>query len=90
MVGSPRGVEVNRAGSPDPVQVQLLSACRMGMQDRLSRWKVLQPRQGMQLSTDSPEEGGSSSPSEIGDQPAPPPGLLSVCISKSPAFHGDV
>lgn len=83
MVGSPRGVDVNRAGCPDPVQVQLLAAGRMGIQDRLSRWKVLQLRQGMRLSTDSPEEEGRSSPSMIGDQP----GLLSVCISKSPAFH---
>lgn len=41
MVGSPRGVDVNRAGRPDPVQVQLLAAGRMGVQDRLSRWKVL-------------------------------------------------
>ena len=71
-------------------QVQLLSAGSMGIQDRLGRWKVLQPRQGMQLSTDSPEEEGRSSPSEIGDQPAPPPGLPSACISELPAFHGDV
>lgn len=46
MVGLRRGVDVNRTGRPDPVQVQLLSAGRTGIQDRLSRWKVLQPRQG--------------------------------------------
>lgn len=36
---------------------------------------------GMRLSTDCAEQGGRSSPSETGDQPAPPPGLLSACIT---------
>lgn len=87
VVGSPRGVDVNRTGRPDLVQVQLLSAGRTGIQDRLSRWKVLQPRQGCDCPQTvlSKEEGPS--PSETGDQPHLP---LDCCQPALPGFHGDV